>query len=91
MATTRAFWFKASDGVQVQAQLTLPTDSVTSKLPVIVLPHGGPNARDFVRFDPFVQMFANRGYAVLQVNFRGSSGFRKAYEAAGFKQWGGLM
>lgn len=91
LATTRAFWFKASDGVQVQAQLTQPTDAVTSKSPVIVLPHGGPNARDFVRFDPFVQMFANRGYAVLQVNFRGSSGFGKAYEAAGFKQWGGLM
>ena len=56
-----------------------------------MFPHGGPNARDLIGFDPFVQYFASLGFAVLQVNFRGSSGFGRAYEKAGFMQWGKRM
>ncbi|AEP28436.1 alpha/beta fold hydrolase [Brumicola nitratireducens] len=61
------------------------------KSPLIVLPHGGPRARDTQYFDIWVQLLARRGFAVLQVNFRGSEGFGNAFETAGYKQWGKLM
>lgn len=83
----QSFTIKASDGVEIPGYLTMPLD--TSKpVPLVVLPHGGPNSRDYKYFDPFVQLFANRGYAVLQPNFRGSQGFGSAFEASGYREWG---
>ncbi len=57
--------------------------------PLVVMPHGGPHGiRDWWEFDPEVQLLANRGYAVLQVNFRGSGGYGRDFEAAGYGEWG---
>lgn len=80
--------YTARDGLEIPAYLTLPVGKAERKLPVIILPHGGPWARDVWGYDPFVQFLANRGYAVLQPNFRGSTGFGKAFLNAGNKQWG---
>ena len=66
----------------------MPLSREGEKPPLIVFPHGGPHARDYRYFDPFVQFFANRGYAVVQVNFRGSSGFGTTFQTAGYRQWG---
>lgn len=83
--------YTARDGQKIPSYVTLPpmvTDTAQLKnLPFIVLPHGGPYARDELRFDYFAQFFASRGYGVLQMNFRGSEGFGKAYEEAGRKNW----
>src|SRR5207344_3649336 len=68
--------------------LTLPRDSNGKSLPMIVLPHGGPNARDSWGFDQDSQFLANRGYAVLQMNFRGSTGYGRRFLKAGDRQWG---
>lgn len=78
------------DGLNIHAYLTLPDiKNPNAKVPLIVMPHGGPHfARDYWHFDPDVQLFANRGYAVLQVNFRGSDGYGDAFHRAGFRQWG---
>jgi dipeptidyl aminopeptidase/acylaminoacyl peptidase len=76
------------DGTPLEAYLTLPSQS-KAPLPLIVVPHGGPiGVRDSIGFDPEVQLLANRGYAVLRVNYRGSSGFGRAFEQAGFGAWG---
>jgi dipeptidyl aminopeptidase/acylaminoacyl peptidase len=83
--------FKARDGSEIPAYLTLPPGKPGSALPLIVLPHGGPEARDYPRFDWIVQFLATRGYAVLQPQFRGSTGFGDAFREAGYHQWGGLM
>jgi dipeptidyl aminopeptidase/acylaminoacyl peptidase len=82
--------YRARDGTDIQAYLTTPPGK-TAPLPLVVLPHGGPNARDYPGFDPFVQFLATRGYAVLQPQFRGSTGFGDAFRDAGDRQWGGLM
>jgi len=83
--------YSARDGQKIPAYVTLPptvTDTSQIKnLPFIILPHGGPYARDTKRFDYFAQFFASRGYGVLQMNFRGSEGYGKAYEEAGRKNW----
>jgi len=83
--------YTARDGQKISAYVTLPptvTDtSLIKNLPFIILPHGGPYARDTKRFDYFAQFFASRGYGVLQMNFRGSEGYGKAYEEAGRKNW----
>jgi dipeptidyl aminopeptidase/acylaminoacyl peptidase len=80
------------DGLKVEAFLTLPNNSNGKNLPLIVNPHGGPfGVHDTWGFNPDVQMLANRGYAVLQVNFRGSSNYGRAFRISGFKQWGGTM
>lgn len=82
--------FQARDGMALNGYLTLPTD--TEKPPLVVYAHGGPHGvRDDASYDPDVQLLASRGYAVLQVNFRGSGGFGQTYEYAGYKQWGGKM
>lgn len=86
-----AIAFEASDGTPLTGYLTMPLDATGEKPPLVVFPHGGPHARDTKYFDPFVQFFANRGYAVLQVNFRGSSGFGSGFESAGYRQWGQAM
>jgi dipeptidyl aminopeptidase/acylaminoacyl peptidase len=85
--------FPASDGLKLFGYLTLPLlpKSQQKKLPLIVLPHGGPYARDEWGYDDRVQFFANRGYAVLQIDYRGSTGYGKKHLQAGFRERGGKM
>ena len=83
--------YPSSDGLEIQAYLTLPKGFDETDLPVVVIPHGGPWARDYWGYRGYVQFLANRGYAVLQPNFRGSTGFGKAFLNAGNQQWGELM
>ncbi|WP_282266579.1 S9 family peptidase [Stenotrophomonas sp. PS02298] len=88
MATTRPFSFTARDGRTVHAYLTIPNGSDGKNLPLIVNPHGGPiGPRDDWAFNPEAQLFASRGYATLQVNFRGSGGYGKEFQNAGHRQW----
>ncbi|HEY5105682.1 MAG TPA: prolyl oligopeptidase family serine peptidase [Caulobacteraceae bacterium] len=91
VAPTRLFAWRAADGRSLQGVLTLPQGRTPKDLPVVVLPHGGPQARDYLGFDWWAQAFASRGYAVLQPNFRGSSGFGQAFREAGYGQWGRKM
>ena len=83
--------YPSSDGLEIQAYLTLPKGFGNKDLPIVVLPHGGPWARDRWGYRGYVQFLANRGYAVLQPNFRGSSGFGKELLNAGNQEWGELM
>ncbi|WP_285397831.1 S9 family peptidase [Lysinibacillus sp. fls2-241-R2A-57] len=80
--------YKSRDGLTINGYLTLPKNKEAKNLPLIVNPHGGPWARDMWGFNPEVQLLANRGYAVLQVNFRSSTGYGKEFLEAGNKQWG---
>ncbi|HYE47470.1 MAG TPA: S9 family peptidase [Caulobacter sp.] len=88
---TRAFQYRAGDGLDLDGILTLPPGREARNLPVIVLPHGGPEAHDRLGFDWMAQAFASRGYAVVQPNFRGSTGRGLAFRDKGFGQWGRLM
>ncbi len=89
MATTKPFNFTSRDGKTIHGYLTIPHGSNGRNLPLIVNPHGGPiGPRDNWGFNPEAQLFASRGYAVLQVNFRGSGGYGKAFSDAGHQQWG---
>ncbi|GAB3377482.1 S9 family peptidase [Lysobacter fragariae] len=82
----------ARDGLQLSGYLTVPVGSSGKGLPMVVLPHGGPfGARDYWEFNQETQLLAAAGYAVLQVNFRGSSGYGHAFSQAGARQWGGAM
>ena len=83
--------YKAADGLTISAVLTLPPAKPARKLPLVVLPHGGPQSRDYPRFNWEAQAYASRGYAVLQPNFRGSSGYGLKFRDAGFGQWGRKM
>jgi dipeptidyl aminopeptidase/acylaminoacyl peptidase len=83
----RAYSYTARDGVSIPGYLTLPQDT-GGPAPLIVVPHGGPAARDYGGFDWLAHFLATRGYAVLQPNFRGSGGYGKAWEEAGYGQWG---
>ena len=84
--------FKARDGRTIHGFLTIPAGSDGKSLPLVVHPHGGPiGVFDTWGFDRDAQLIASRGYAVLQVNFRGSGGYGHAFQRAGFKQWGGAM
>lgn len=89
LARVRPITYPAADGVSIPAYLTLPPGRESAKgLPAIVLPHGGPSSRDQWDFDWLAQFFAARGYAVLQPNYRGSSGYGDAWsEKNGFKSW----
>ncbi|MCL1702238.1 S9 family peptidase [Lysinibacillus sp. Bpr_S20] len=80
--------YKSRDGLTINGYLTLPKNKEAKNLPLIVNPHGGPWARDMWGFNPEVQLLANRGYAVLQMNFRSSAGYGKEFLEAGNKQWG---
>jgi dipeptidyl aminopeptidase/acylaminoacyl peptidase len=80
---------KASDGQALRAYLTVPAGA--GPRPLVVMPHGGPAARDTYSFDLFAQAFAAQGWMVLQPNFRGSSGYGRAFEEAGHRHWGDLM
>lgn len=83
--------YKARDGLEIPAYLTLPYGREAKGLPLVIVPHGGPYARDALGFDYWAQFIANRGYAVLQPNFRGSSGYGKEFLEKGFGQWGRAM
>jgi dipeptidyl aminopeptidase/acylaminoacyl peptidase len=91
MAEMRPIRFQARDGMILYGYLTLPPGRPSKHLPLVVNPHGGPWWRDRWGFNPEVQFLANRGYAVLQVNFRGSTGYGRKYTEAGYKQWGQKM
>jgi dipeptidyl aminopeptidase/acylaminoacyl peptidase len=83
--------YKARDGMTIPAYLTLPEDRPAKNLPMVLYVHGGPHARDEKGYDPIVQMFASRGYAVLQPQFRMSTGFGWNLHHAGWRQWGMAM
>lgn len=91
MAPMKPVSFKSRDGLDIHGYLTLPKGLEAKNLPVVVNPHGGPWARDSWGFDPEVQFLANRGYAVLQLNYRGSTGYGRNFWQASFKQWGKKM
>lgn len=88
LAQMKSVVVKARDGLKLHSYLTLPAGVAPKALPMILLPHGGPWARDEWGFNPMVQWLANRGYAVLQPNFRGSTGYGKKHLNEGNKQWG---
>jgi dipeptidyl aminopeptidase/acylaminoacyl peptidase len=83
--------YTTRDGLTIHGYLTLPKGKVPENLPVIVNPHGGPWVRDTWGFNPEVQFIANRGFAVLQMNYRGSLGYGKKFWESSFKQWGKKM
>lgn len=84
--------YKARDGLEIHGYLTLPVGRTAKALPLVIMPHGGPyGVRDDADFDAEVQFLANRGYAVLQPNFRGSGGYGKSFYEKGEGQWGRTM
>lgn len=91
MAFMKPISYTSRDGLVIHGYLTLPKGVVAKNLPVVVNPHGGPWYRDGWGFNPEVQFLANRGYAVLQMNFRGSTGYGKKFWESSFKQWGKKM
>jgi dipeptidyl aminopeptidase/acylaminoacyl peptidase len=91
LSTVEPVSFKARDGLLVNGYLTIPNGEEKKSLPVVVMPHDGPWSRNSWGYDAEVQFLANRGYAVFQVNYRGSTGYGKAFRNAGFKQVGGKM
>jgi len=93
MASKQPIEFKARDGMTIRGYLSMPPGREEAKqLPLVVMVHGGPfGIRDDWEYDPTVQVMATRGYAVLQVNYRGSGGYGAGFEHAGYKEWGGAM
>lgn len=91
MAPMQPIQYRSRDGLTIHGYLTLPVGVEPRGLPVVVHPHGGPWVRDVWGYNPVVQFLANRGYAVFQMNFRGSTGYGRAFWEASFKQWGRAM
>ncbi|MBV9690526.1 MAG: S9 family peptidase [Ktedonobacteraceae bacterium] len=91
LAQTQPITFTSRDGLTIHGYLTLPTGAAPEKLPTVLHVHGGPWARDAWGYNPEVQWLANRGYACLQVNYRGSTGYGKQFLNAGNKEWGAKM
>ena len=91
LAPMIAIHYKSSDGLEIPAYLTLPAGVPPRSLPLVVVPHGGPWARDAWGYNPLAQFLANRGYAVLMPNFRGSTGYGKKFLNAGNGEWGRKM
>jgi len=91
MAAMQPIEYESRDGLRIPGYLTLPRGVEPRELPTIIHPHGGPWARDSWGFNPEIQFLASRGYAVLQVNFRGSTGFGRKFLEASFGQWGLAM
>lgn len=91
LVEVRVVRYKSSDGLEIPAYLTLPKGVPAKNLPAIIMPHGGPWARDAWGYNSYAQFAANRGYAVLAPNFRGSTGYGKKFLDAGNKQWGDKM
>lgn len=82
--------FISRDGLNITGYLTMPKEK-TSKVPLVVNVHGGPQSRDYRRFNPFVQWIVSQGFGCLQINYRGSVGFGKNFIRKGYKEWGGKM
>lgn len=91
VAEKRKVTYKAADGLEINGYLTLPPGREAKNLPLIVLPHGGPESYDDISYDWMSQAIASRGYAVLQPNFRGSSGYGEAFTEKGYGEWGRKM
>src|SRR3569623_3573696 len=91
LAPGTAVQYAARDGRSLPAYLTMPLHRGDHDLPLVVMPHGGPFARDDWEYDPFVQFLASRGYGVLQPEFRGSTGYGKPFGEKGYGQWGRKM
>ena len=91
LAPMKAVKYQSSDGLEIPAYLTLPKGVEPKNLPAVIVPHGGPWGRDVWGYNAFAQFLANRGYAVLQPNFRASTGYGKKFLDAGNKQWGDKM
>ena len=91
MAQMKPISYKSRDGLTINGYLTLPLNMPEKDLPVVVMPHGGPSMRNTWGYNSEVQFLANRGYAVFQMNFRGSTGYGKSFWIAGFKEWGGKI
>ena len=91
LAEMKPIRYKSSDGLEIPAYLTLPEGVPARDLPLILVPHGGPWSRDVFGYDSIAQFLANRGYAVLQPNFRGSTGYGEAFLNAGNEEWGQKM
>lgn len=91
LAEMKSITYKSSDGLEIPAYLTLPKGVPAKNLPTLLIPHGGPWARDTWGYNTLAQFFANRGYAVLMPNFRGSTGYGRKFLDAGNLQWGRTM
>src|SRR5205807_1060119 len=91
LAQMQPISYRARDGLTIHGYLTLPVGLAPKNLPAVLLVHGGPWGRDVWGLDSMAQLLANRGYAVLQVNFRGSAGYGKAFLNAGDREWAGKM
>jgi dipeptidyl aminopeptidase/acylaminoacyl peptidase len=91
LAAMEPFSFTSRDGLDIHGYLTFPPEMTREQLPAVLLVHGGPRARDSWGFDPEAQWLASRGYVCVQVNYRGSTGYGKAFIRAGNKEWGGRM
>ena len=88
MCEMKSVSYLSRDGLTINGYLTLPKGKTQTNLPTIVIPHPGPSSRNIWGYNAEVQFLANRGYAVLQVNYRGSNGYGKIFQTAGYKQWG---
>jgi dipeptidyl aminopeptidase/acylaminoacyl peptidase len=91
LSERKPYHYKSSDGLEISAYLTLPKGLPAKNLPLVVFPHGGPWGRDSYGYDTFAQFLSNRGYAVLQPNFRASTGYGKQFLNAGNGEWGRKM
>ncbi len=91
LANMQPISYKARDGWTIHGYLTLPNIEHPKNLPAIIWPHGGPHSRIKWGYSSTIQMLANRGYAVFQMNFRGSTGYGKKFKEAGHKEWGGKI
>jgi dipeptidyl aminopeptidase/acylaminoacyl peptidase len=91
LAEMKPIEYQARDGLTIHGYLSLPVGRKPKNLPVVINPHGGPWHRDSWTFSPEVQFLVNRGFAVMQMNFRGSTGYGRKFWEAGFKEWGGKM
>ena len=91
LAEMKPLRYNSSDGLEIPGYLTLPKGMLGKNLPTIIFPHGGPWGRDTWGYNGYAQFFANRGYAVLSMNFRGSTGYGKKFLDGGNKEWGRKM
>jgi len=92
LASVKPISLNARDGQELHGYLTVPKEGNKNNNALVVLPHGGPHGvRDYPKYDSEVQLLANRGYSVLQINFRGSDGYGTSFEQAGYRNWGKVM